>query len=81
LTALLDAIPDLLADGGTAVMISFHSLEDRSVKHTWRQEPSLTVLTKRPVVAGEEEQASNRRARSAKLRAARRNAREAEATA
>jgi 16S rRNA (cytosine1402-N4)-methyltransferase len=81
LTTLLDAIPDLLADGGTAVMISFHSLEDRSVKHTWRQEPSLTVLTKRPVVAGEEEQASNRRARSAKLRAARRNAREAEATA
>jgi 16S rRNA (cytosine1402-N4)-methyltransferase len=82
LTALLGAIPDLLADSGTAVIISFHSLEDRSVKHTLRADPRLSVHTKRPVLASEEEQASNRRARSAKLRAARRNAREqAEATA
>jgi 16S rRNA (cytosine1402-N4)-methyltransferase len=82
LTTLLESIPDLLVDSGTAVIISFHSLEDRSVKHTWRADPRLSVLTKRPLLAGEEEQASNRRARSAKLRAARRNAREeAEATA
>jgi 16S rRNA (cytosine1402-N4)-methyltransferase len=82
LTTLLESLPDLLADSGTAVIISFHSLEDRIVKHTWRAEPRLSVLTKRPLVASEEEQASNRRARSAKLRAARRNAREeAEATA
>ncbi|HET6335960.1 MAG TPA: 16S rRNA (cytosine(1402)-N(4))-methyltransferase RsmH [Polyangiales bacterium] len=81
LTSLLRALPDLLADGGTAVIISFHSLEDRSVKHTLRGESRLSVLTKRPVLASEEEQASNRRSRSAKLRAARRNAREeAEAT-
>jgi 16S rRNA (cytosine1402-N4)-methyltransferase len=81
LTTLLKVIPDLLVDGGTAVIISFHSLEDRSVKHTLRNDPRMSVLTKRPLLAGEEEQASNRRARSAKLRAARRNAREAEATA
>ena len=82
LQALLGAVPELLSDGGVAVMISFHSLEDRSVKHAWRADPRLSVLTKRPLVASEEEQASNRRARSAKLRAARRNAREQlEATA
>jgi 16S rRNA (cytosine1402-N4)-methyltransferase len=84
LNTLLKSLPDLLADEGTAVIISFHSLEDRSVKHALRADPRLTVLTKRPLLASEEEQASNRRARSAKLRAARRNARadaEAEATA
>jgi 16S rRNA (cytosine1402-N4)-methyltransferase len=82
LTTLLRVLPDLLVDGGTAVIISFHSLEDRSVKHTLRGDSRLSVLTKRPVLASEEEQASNRRSRSAKLRAARRNARElAEATA
>jgi 16S rRNA (cytosine1402-N4)-methyltransferase len=81
LETLLKSIPDLLADAGTAVIISFHSLEDRSVKHTLRADSRLSVLTKRPVLAGPEEQANNRRARSAKLRAARRNAREqAEAT-
>jgi 16S rRNA (cytosine1402-N4)-methyltransferase len=82
LTTLLEELPDLLADSGTAVIISFHSLEDRIAKHTLREDSRLSVLTKRPVIASEEEQASNRRARSAKLRAARRNAREeAEATA
>ena len=77
LTGLLGKLPDLLADGGTAVIISFHSLEDRSVKHAFRAEPRLSVLTKRPLLASDEEQANNRRARSAKLRAARRNARDA----
>jgi 16S rRNA (cytosine1402-N4)-methyltransferase len=76
LETLLRALPDLLADGGTAVIISFHSLEDRSVKHTLRGDSRLSVLTKRPVLASAEEQSSNRRARSAKLRAARRNVRE-----
>ncbi|MEY4582169.1 MAG: Ribosomal small subunit methyltransferase, partial [Pseudomonadota bacterium] len=59
-----------LADEAVAVMISFHSHEDRLVKHALRSDPALRVLTKRPVVAGEVECDRNRRARSAKLRAA-----------
>lgn len=62
--------------GGRMAIISFHSLEDRIVKHTLREldreQGLLTVLTKRPLEAGEEETARNPRARSAKLRAAER---------
>jgi 16S rRNA (cytosine1402-N4)-methyltransferase len=76
LGALLSALPDLLADGGSAVIISFHSLEDRAVKQAFRAEPRLSILTKRPLLAAADEQAHNRRSRSAKLRAARRMARE-----
>ncbi len=75
---LLDSLPDVLSDAGVAVLISFHSLEDRKVKHFFRDEPSLTPLTKKPLVAGEAERETNPRARSAKLRAARRVARTAE---
>jgi 16S rRNA (cytosine1402-N4)-methyltransferase len=64
--------------GGRMAIISFHSLEDRIVKHTLRgldrEQGLLTVLTKRPLEAGEEETARNPRARSAKLRAAERTA-------
>ena len=63
--------------GGRMAIISFHSLEDRIVKHTLREldreQGLLTVLTKRPLEAGEEETARNPRARSAKLRAAETN--------
>ena len=60
---------------GRLALISFHSLEDRVVKHTLRDlargdEAVIKVLTKHPVVAGEAEAAVNPRARSAKLRAA-----------
>ncbi|MBX3275827.1 MAG: 16S rRNA (cytosine(1402)-N(4))-methyltransferase RsmH [Sandaracinaceae bacterium] len=72
LDALLDALPDVLEDGGVAVVIAFHSLEDRRVKQRFRAEPALEVLTKRPMVAAPEELEQNPRARSAKLRAARR---------
>lgn len=62
--------------GGRMAVISFHSLEDRIVKHTLREldreQGLLTVLTKRPLEAGEEETDRNPRARSAKLRAAER---------
>jgi 16S rRNA (cytosine1402-N4)-methyltransferase len=75
LRELIAALPDALADGGRAVIISFHSLEDRIVKHAFRDEPRLRTLTKRPLVAQDDEQAGNRRARSAKLRAAERIAR------
>jgi 16S rRNA (cytosine1402-N4)-methyltransferase len=81
LRALLDAIPELLADEGVAVLISFHSLEDRLVKHAFRGDERMQPLTKRPVVPGEDEQAHNPRARSAKLRAARRVPRGAEVRA
>ena len=72
--ALRDAV-DVLAPGGRICAISFHSLEDRIVKHTFRplaQGPDarLAVLTKRPVVPAEEECRANPRARSAKLRVA-----------
>jgi 16S rRNA (cytosine1402-N4)-methyltransferase len=67
--------------GGRMAIISFHSLEDRIVKHTLREldreQGLLTVLTKRPLEAGEEETARNPRARSAKLRAAERTAKNA----
>jgi 16S rRNA (cytosine1402-N4)-methyltransferase len=63
-----------LRDGAQLVVISFHSLEDRIVKHTFRAlergEALVRVLTKHPVVPSEEEVARNPRARSAKLRAA-----------
>jgi 16S rRNA (cytosine1402-N4)-methyltransferase len=65
-----------LRGGGRVVVISFHSLEDRIVKHTFRAleraEAIVKVLTKRPVGPGEAELARNPRARSAKLRAAER---------
>ena len=59
--------------GGRLVMISFHSLEDRLVKDAfreWKDAKSFEVLTKKPVVAGEQEAMRNPRSRSAKLRAA-----------
>lgn len=66
----LEAAEALLAPGGRLAVISFHSLEDRVVKRFLRGGGTLRPLTKRPVEAGEAEQATNPRARSAKLRAA-----------
>ena len=68
LDAALQAIPELLAPGGRAAVISFHSLEDRRVKWAFKTNPKLTVLTKKPVTATAQEVAVNPRARSAKLR-------------
>ena len=67
----LDVLPDCLNDGGRLCVISFHSLEDRLVKFAFRDDPRLEPITKRPLTAGDEEIASNPRARSAKLRIAR----------
>jgi 16S rRNA (cytosine1402-N4)-methyltransferase len=62
----------LLANARLAV-ITFHSLEDRIVKHTFRAiekaDEGLRILTKRPLVPSDDEVARNPRARSAKLRA------------
>jgi 16S rRNA (cytosine1402-N4)-methyltransferase len=72
LDRLLAALPDCIQPGGRAVIISFHSLEDRRVKYAFRDRERWEVLTSKPVQPGEEEVRSNPRARSAKLRAARR---------
>ncbi len=68
----LKHLPNCLKPGGRLVIISFHSLEDRLVKHGFRNDDRLEVLTKRPVRASEEETAKNPRASSAKLRVAKR---------
>lgn len=72
LEQFLEAAPSWLAPGGRIVIISFHSLEDRMVKHGFRNHPLLTVLTKKPIEAEEAEIQTNPRSRSAKLRVAER---------
>lgn len=67
-----------LNPGGRIAVISFHSLEDRVVKHLFRRlaapgaVPGVTIITRRPVTPSPEERAQNPRARSAKLRGAER---------
>jgi 16S rRNA (cytosine1402-N4)-methyltransferase len=70
LDRLLRDLPDLLKPGGRAVIISFHSLEDRRVKEAFRADSRYEVLTKKPILAGAVELVDNPRSRSAKLRAA-----------
>jgi 16S rRNA (cytosine1402-N4)-methyltransferase len=79
LDAFLTGTVRRLAAGARLAVISFHSLEDRIVKHTLRglaqgDAAVVRVLTKRPIEAGEAEVAGNPRARSAKLRVAERRA-------
>lgn len=72
LETFLDKAPNALVPGGRIAIISFHSLEDRPVKHGLRNLPLLKVLTKKPIMAQEEEISNNPRSRSAKLRIAQR---------
>src|SRR5271155_5005117 len=71
--SLLKSAGSLLKPGGRLVLISFHSLEDRLVKDAFREAGRMKefeVLTKKPVVASEQEQMRNPRSRSAKMRVA-----------
>ncbi|MBT9311889.1 16S rRNA (cytosine(1402)-N(4))-methyltransferase RsmH [Leptothoe kymatousa] len=72
LEQLVQISPSWLKPGGRLVIISFHSLEDRRVKHGLRDHERLKVLTKKPIMATENEIRRNPRARSAKLRIAER---------
>jgi len=78
LAAVLAALPAILAPGGRACVIAYHSLEDRAVKQAFRalapigrttQPRAFTLLTKKPERPGDEELQRNPRARSARLRA------------
>jgi 16S rRNA (cytosine1402-N4)-methyltransferase len=68
LEAGLKAAANVLNPDGRLAVISFHSLEDRIVKHFLRDSGDFDAMTKRPIEASEIETASNPRARSAKLR-------------
>jgi len=71
LTALLDSLPHLLAPGGRAGIISFHSLEDRPVKQSFvaaKEDGWGELVTRKPVEATDSECVINPRSRSAKLR-------------
>jgi 16S rRNA (cytosine1402-N4)-methyltransferase len=76
LDVFLAAAAGRLAAGRRFVVVTFHSLEDRIVKHTFRalgrggdNEPLVRVLTKHPLTPSDDEVTGNPRARSAKLRA------------
>lgn len=75
LSILREVLPYLIAaldTGGRLLVISFHSLEDRIVKHIFKDyvkaNPQYKILTKKPITPSEEEILENSRSRSAKLR-------------
>jgi 16S rRNA (cytosine1402-N4)-methyltransferase len=73
LEKFLDEAPHWLEPGGRLVIISYHSLEDRLVKHSflaWEKAGVMRRLTKKPLIPSAEEVRENPRARSAKLRLA-----------
>ncbi len=74
LERLLTVLPDCLAPGGIAALISFHSGEDRRVKDAFREGLRAGIycaVSPDPITATEDEQKANPRSRSAKLRVAR----------
>lgn len=70
LETFLKIAPNWLKPGGRIGIISFHSLEDRLVKHSFKESSILQVITKKPITPQEEELQQNLRSRSAKLRIA-----------
>ena len=73
LSEALEHIPEFLKKGAVVCVISFHSLEDRLVKHNFRENAQRGIyrlITKKPLVPADEEIKENPRSRSAKMRAA-----------
>jgi len=70
LKVAINRLPDLLNPGGRIAIISFHSLEDRIAKQSLQQNDRLEIISRKPIMAGEEELLNNPRSRSAKLRVA-----------
>lgn len=70
LETFLKTAPNWLKSGGRIGIITFHSLEDRLVKHSFKESAILQVITKKPIIPQEEEIQKNTRSRSAKLRIA-----------
>ena len=71
LTEMIHQCISILPSGGRLAIISFHSLEDRIVKHTFRdyaKKNMVTLVTKKPILPTEQEIFNNSRSRSAKLR-------------
>jgi 16S rRNA (cytosine1402-N4)-methyltransferase len=81
LERLLKQLPNCVRAGGRVALISFHSLEDRLVKHALRDRSLWQELTRKPIQAGEDEVNRNPRARSAKLRCAQRTGDQGQRTA
>jgi 16S rRNA (cytosine1402-N4)-methyltransferase len=71
-SALLELARTRIKPGGLLAIISFHSLEDRLVKREFQNRNLWAPISKKPIIATDEEQAQNPRSRSAKLRVARR---------
>lgn len=69
LEKVLPQAVEILEKGGRLVVISFHSLEDRIVKHYFKSLQGFKILTKKPIIAKDQEAELNPRSRSAKLRA------------
>ena len=65
---LVNSLPDVLRIGGRASIITFHSIEDRIVKQTAREQKFLKSINKKPLTPSESELKNNPRSRSAKLR-------------
>ena len=72
LKSLISTVPDCLKNKGRLAIISFHSMEDKIVKHMFRdyvKKGIAKVLTKKPILASKEEISLNPKAQRAKLRA------------